>query len=132
MADIVLLRCSNNFARNTCPVTLATSSPGTPVIPLGSEMAAALKLLLDNGFTIRSSEGDNLGFSYTLVRESAPAQPGLIEYFEQRIGQTVTVETNGGTVSGVVILVGTDVVQLHEPTGDLLLVLLDQVNAAYS
>lgn len=132
MADIVLLRCENNYARNQCPVLISTSSPGAVQIPLGTELAAALKLLLEAGYTIRSSDGDPSGFSYTLIRDTIPGPPGMFEFFEQRIGQTITIETNGGTVSGVILLVGTDVVQLQEPTGDLLLVLFDQINAAYS
>ncbi|WP_028561726.1 DUF2642 domain-containing protein [Paenibacillus pinihumi] len=60
-----------------------------------------------------------------------PENPAIIEYFKGKIGQTVTVETPAGTVSGVVLIVGTDVIQFQEPTGDIVLVLASQINAVY-
>ncbi|MBJ6363046.1 DUF2642 domain-containing protein [Paenibacillus sp. GCM10012307] len=131
MADIVLLRCDNNYARNAARVTLSSSSSAAPSILLGTSMAAALEQLTNAGFSIQSGSADGAGFSFTLIRGEQPENPGIIDYFKDKIGENVTIETLAGTVGGTVLNVGIDVIKLQEPAGDILLVRAAQINAAY-
>jgi ribosomal 30S subunit maturation factor RimM len=130
MADIFLLRGDNMYSKNRCPVTVARGSSNAPVIPLGTEMSAALELLINAGFEIRHADADPIGFSYTLVRTSTPP-PDPTEFLESLLGEQITVETDAGTVSGILTFVGSDVIQLEEATGDIVLVPISAIVAVY-
>ncbi len=129
MADIFLLRGDNRYSKNGCSVSIASGSANAPVIQLGTEMTAALELLINAGFEIRYADADPVGFSYTLVRASAPPDP--IDYFKGRLGEQITVETDAGAVSGILTFVGSDVIQLEEATGDTVLVPISAIIAVY-
>jgi hypothetical protein len=129
MADIFLLRGDNMYSKNRCPVTVASGSLSAPVIPLGTELSAALELLINAGFEIRHADSDPIGFGYTLVRASTPPDP--TEFLESLLGEQITVETDAGAVSGILTFVGSDVIQLEEATGDTVLVPISAIVAVY-
>jgi ribosomal 30S subunit maturation factor RimM len=130
MADIYLLRGDCMYAKNRCPISYASGSSNAPVVQLGTEMSAALELLMNAGFEIRYESADPVGFSYTLVRESTPP-PGPNDYLESLLGEQITVETDAGAVSGILTFVGSDVIQLEEATGDTVLVPIAAIVAVY-
>jgi len=130
MADVYLLRGDNVYSKNRCPVSYAGGSANAPVIQLGTELTVALELLMNAGFEIRYESADPTGFSYTLIRVSAPP-PDPTDYFKERLGEQLTVESDAGAVSGQLTFVGTDVIQLEEATGDIVLVPISAIVAVY-
>ncbi|MCF8567630.1 hypothetical protein LLE49_23200 [Alicyclobacillus tolerans] len=55
--------------------------------------------------------------------------PGLQASFQSKLDQTVTVSTPDGNITGVVIVVGTDAVELRETTGNIVIIPYSQVTA---
>lgn len=51
------------------------------------------------------------------------------QFFQSRIGTTVSVTTDAGVVSGTITEVGTNYVRLTESDGDLVFIPLDEVNS---
>ncbi|WP_426448067.1 hypothetical protein ACP26L_27095 [Paenibacillus sp. S-38] len=128
MAEYVVMRCNFVYLNSLIVVTAYSGTAGAPNIPIGTEVAAALQLLDNSGFEIQNSTADAQGYSYTLYTEE---QPDVPPYLEDKIGDTVTIETNAGTVTGVLQMVGSNVVQVLEPTGDILLIPISSINAIY-
>lgn len=62
-----------------------------------------------------------------LQRLLTPENP-VEEFLQGRIGTTVTVETDAGGISGTVVALGTDYVQILEPSGNTVLVPLQSIN----
>ena len=53
--------------------------------------------------------------------------PAMQSFFENRMGSTVTISTQGGTFTGVVTLVGPDAVQIREATGNIVIIPFAQI-----
>ncbi|UOF90556.1 hypothetical protein LSG31_22315 [Fodinisporobacter ferrooxydans] len=59
-----------------------------------------------------------------------PNNPVLQQFFQSRTGQTVTITTPAGTVTGTVLIAGTNAVELRETaTGDIIIVPYSKVVA---
>ncbi|MDQ0060246.1 hypothetical protein [Paenibacillus harenae] len=48
---------------------------------------------------------------------------------QARTGTTATIETNAGSISGTIVAVGIDFVQILEPTGDIVLIPISSITA---
>jgi prefoldin subunit 5 len=57
---------------------------------------------------------------------TAPIQ-SVRALLQARIGTTATIETDAGSISGTVLAVGIDFVQILEPTGDIVLIPLSSI-----
>lgn len=55
--------------------------------------------------------------------------PALGRFLESKLGQTVTISTPGGSVSGTVVLVGSDAVEIRENTGDIVIIPFSKITA---
>ena len=62
------------------------------------------------------------------VGQLADPFAGLRSALENRLNTAVTIETNAGPVSGTLIAIGTDFVEILEPNGDLAFIPLNNVN----
>lgn len=126
MAQYVLLRCSIVSLNGDIVVSAYSASANDITVGINDSAAAAMQSLTDNGYVLTGYDADPLGFSYTFTRDGY--QPsGIRELLLERLGQTVALETSAGTVSGVVLQVGIDVVELREASGDILLVPLASI-----
>jgi len=56
------------------------------------------------------------------VVSDLPPNPALEALFAGQIGQTVSVSTASGTLTGTVVVAGTNAVELRENTGDILII----------
>ncbi|MCZ8518561.1 MULTISPECIES: DUF2642 domain-containing protein [Paenibacillus] len=128
MPEYVIMRCGYVHLNGLIVVTAYSATSGAPAIALGAPAAAALQSLANSGFEIQDSSADAQGYSYTLYTEDQPSVP---PFLEDKIGETITVETDAGTVSGVLQFVGPDVIQVLETTGDILLIPIPSINAVY-
>jgi len=123
--DIIVLRSRNHFFRRKTTVFIISQAGAAPTIPTGMELAVALQILINAGFSIKYADANSCGFYYTLIRASSSSFP--IDFFKDRVGQTLTIESPAGAVSGVLIYVGTDFIQLEESTGDQVLIPLASI-----
>lgn len=57
---------------------------------------------------------------------TGPTQ-GTRALLQARIGTTATIETNAGSISGTVLAVGIDFVQILEPTGDIVIIPISSI-----
>lgn len=57
---------------------------------------------------------------------TAPTQ-GARALLQGRMGSVVSIETNAGSISGTIVEVGVDYVQILEPTGDIVLIPLRSI-----
>ncbi|MGF7035636.1 hypothetical protein J2T17_006669 [Paenibacillus mucilaginosus] len=128
MAEYVVMRCDFVPLNGIIVVTAYSGSAGAPSIALGTDAAVALQILDNSGFEIQDATSDANGYSYTLYTGDQVTPP---PYLVDRIGESVTIETDAGTITGVLQLVGTDVIQVLEPTGDILLIPIPSINAVY-
>ncbi len=128
MADYIVLRASYVYGTGSLIVTAVSGSGGSPAVAINTPISQVLDQLTDEGYLIDYSGSDSSGTTYSLRRaESYP-----IEFIEDLLGQSVVIETNAGTVTGTLTLVGTDVVQVLEPTGDIVLIPLNSINSVYT
>lgn len=63
------------------------------------------------------------------VESGVTPNPALQASFQSKLNQTVTVSTPDGSVTGVVIVVGTDAVELREGSGDIVIIPYSKVTA---
>lgn len=63
------------------------------------------------------------------IASGQPDNPALQSLFKSKQGQTVTVSTASGTLSGTVTLVGTNAVELTESNGDIVIIPYDKITA---
>jgi hypothetical protein len=129
MADIILMRCDCDYTKNLIYVSCVNGSAGTPFPQLYSRAVDALAYLMEVGFSIRYESADPSGFNYTLIRETIPPVNPIIELLESLVNTVVSIETDAGTVSGLLLLVGTDVIELREASGDIVLIPIASINA---
>ncbi|MDF2722044.1 MAG: hypothetical protein K0Q59_1719 [Paenibacillus sp.] len=130
MAEFILLRCSKVNVNGDIVVSAFSASSADAPVSINTPAADALRQLTGSGYALYGFSADSSGFSYTLTKgDDLPAD--IRELLLERIGETVALETSAGTVSGVVVQVGVDVVELRESTGDTLLVPLASVQTVF-
>ncbi|MFD2612388.1 hypothetical protein [Paenibacillus gansuensis] len=96
---------------------------------VGNIAKAAQYLINEQNFTILSDDSDEKGITMVFIRNAPPtAENPLIPVLQERLNTTITVLTDAGEVSGTLTLVGTDVIQITEPGGTVVLIPLSQVN----
>jgi hypothetical protein len=89
--------------------------------------------LLGQGYTLSYQSADDDGVTMTFYRDTGPTPPpppddSLIQALRARLNTTVTISTNAGDITGVLNLVGTDVIRIVEPTGNIVLIPISQIN----
>jgi uncharacterized protein YlxW (UPF0749 family) len=65
----------------------------------------------------------------TQIDSGVTPNPALQSFLQSKQGQTVTVSTPAGNVTGVVILVGTDAVEIRESNGDIVIIPFSKITA---
>jgi hypothetical protein len=129
MADVVVLRADCRYNKNSIRISCITGTIGADYGGmLYADLAQALKYLLEDGYRIIQSDGDASGFNYTLIREPDATEP-IREELEERVNTTVTIETDAGPVTGVLVLIGTDAITIEEPGGTTVIIPIRSVNA---
>jgi hypothetical protein len=100
----------------------ATSRSGSaPIVPLFSQASVAISDLLNQGFVLSATTGSTFGPCFTLIRTQSTSNPDQT-FFAGKVGQTLTVHTGGGDVTGTVVLAGVDFVEIVENTGNIVMI----------
>ena len=120
MADSVVLACRTNMLNSGIYVAATSRSGSAPIVPLFSQASVAIADLLNQGFVLSATTGSTFGPCFTLIRTQStnPDQA----FFAGKIGQTLTVHTGGGDVTGTVVLAGVDFVEIIENTGNIVMI----------
>lgn len=130
MTDFIVLNCRIRWIGpgREIIVLASSSSVNAPTVHIGAQISDILSTLNDQGFKIVFSGTNLLGPTYTLEREES-TDP--LAYYRSRLDTNITVETAAGSVTGLLVFVGSDVIQLEESTGDTVLVPIVNIIAAY-
>jgi hypothetical protein len=129
MADIIVLRGSyNNLVGGILVTSISNNGYTTNEELYGKDIASCIAYLLEEGLTLEFQSADSNGHTVMFTRsEPVPPNP-IIALLQSRISTVVTLITDGGSVTGILILLGTDVAQLLEESGDIVLVPIAQIN----
>lgn len=77
---------------------------------------------MEAGFSLVDYDGNGNVTTYFMIREAVVAGCNPIIAVEGRINTQITIQTAAGTLSGTLILIGSNVVEILEPSGDILLI----------
>ena len=129
MADIIILRGSYNHLVGGIPVTTISKHGNTIEEDLsGQDMASCISYLLEEGLTLQFQSADSGGYTVVFIRSDSVPQSPTVILLQNRINTVVTLLTDAGPVTGTLLSLGTDVAQLQEESGDILLVPFAQIN----
>ncbi|MFC0215276.1 hypothetical protein ACFFK0_23055 [Paenibacillus chartarius] len=131
MARTIVLRGTYNHLKGKIPVTAVSSFGFTPEVNLrGMDIAQCISYLLEEQFTIQFQSSDTTGYTVSLTDQAAnPGTGPIVDLLEDRVGETVTVVTDAGAISGTLQILGTDVIQILEPSGSIAVVPIVQIQA---
>ncbi|RTE10029.1 hypothetical protein [Paenibacillus whitsoniae] len=121
--DIVVIIAGNSYATRCAVINCYDATMEFPGLEVGAKLTPVLASLMEAGFHVRDYEGNSNVTTYFLIRGSADdggCHP--LAALDGRLNTQVTIQTSAGTVSGLVLLIGSDVVELLEPSGDILLI----------
>ncbi|MNI40880.1 hypothetical protein D3C73_951170 [compost metagenome] len=128
MADIIVLRGSyNNLAGGILVTGISTNGNATDEELYGKDIASCISYLLEEGLTLDFQSSDPTGYTATFIRSEPVPQNPVITILQSRINTMVTLITDAGSVTGILTLLGTDVAQLQEASGDVALVPIAQI-----
>ncbi|MGG1518494.1 hypothetical protein ABE504_23955 [Paenibacillus oryzisoli] len=119
--DIVVIIAGNSYATQRAVINCFDATLVFPGLEVGAKLAPVLASLIEAGFYVRDFDGHSNVTTYILMRESTPGCHPLAA-LDGRLNTQVTIQTGAGTVSGLVLLIGSNVVELLEPSGDILLI----------
>ncbi|MNN46497.1 hypothetical protein D3C81_1608790 [compost metagenome] len=129
MADIIVLRGSYNNLVGGIPVTSISNYGDTTEEDLyGQDIASCISYLLGEGLTLQFQSADSSGYTATFIRPDTVPQSPIVTLLQSRVGTVVTLLTDAGAVTGTLLPLGTDVAQLLEESGDIVLVPFAQIN----
>ncbi|SDO21724.1 Protein of unknown function [Paenibacillus sp. yr247] len=126
MAEVVVLRAS--FDGHRIDVKYVSSSISRYKKELhGKSVARAMVILQGANFTLDYKQSDSKGITLIFTLGTETPNP-LIELLQSRLNTRVTILTDAGEVSGILTLIGTDVIQINEDSGNIVLILISQIN----
>jgi len=129
MADIIVLRGSyNNLVGGILVTSISNNGITTEEDLYGKDIASCISYLLEEGLTLEFQSADSNGYTVMFNRTEPVPQNPIITILQSRIDTVVTLITDAGSVTGILIMLGTDVVQLLEESGDIILVPIAQIN----
>jgi len=129
MADIIILRGSYNHLVGGIPVTTISKFGNTIGEDFrGQEMATAISRLIEEGLTLQFHSSDSSGYTVVFIRSDSVPQSPTATLLQSRVNTVVTLLTDAGPVTGTLLSLGTDVAQLQEESGDILLIPFTQIN----
>ncbi|BFT75027.1 hypothetical protein [Paenibacillus sp. P36] len=120
--EIVLIIAGNSYSTQRAVINLYDATLDFPGLAIGAKLTPVLASLMEAGFTLVDFDGNGNVTTYFLVREQVTAGCNPLTAVEGRLNTQVTIQTGAGTESGTLILVGSDVIEILEPSGDILLI----------
>ncbi|MDU0203583.1 hypothetical protein ACYEXS_01340 [Paenibacillus sp. MAH-36] len=120
--EIVLIIAGNSYSTQRAVINCYDATLDFPGLEVGAKLTPVLAALMEAGFTLVDFDGNGNVTTYFLVREQVAASCNPLTAVEGRLNTQVTIQTGAGTESGTLILVGSDVIEILEPSGDILLI----------
>lgn len=120
--DVVTIISGNSYSTNGCIINCFDATMDFPGLVLGARLTPVLAALMEAGFTLVDYDGNGNVTTYFLVRDQAVAGCNPLAAVEGRLNTQVTIQTGAGTESGTLIVIGTNVIEILEPSGDILLI----------
>jgi|GEM_PF-6453786 len=119
MVDIVIIVAGNSYATQRAVINCFDATIDFPGLVEGARVTPVVAALMAEGFTLVSFDGSDSVTTYLFTRETV-SDP--LAALRARLNTAITVTTEVGTVSGLLVLVGSDVIEIIEPTGDIVLI----------
>jgi hypothetical protein len=120
--DIVVIIAGNSYSTNRSVISCFDATMDFPGLEVGAKLTPVLALLMEAGFSLVDYDGNGNVTTYFMVREAVVAGCNPLRAVEGRLNTQVTVQTGAGTESGTLILIGSNVIEILEPSGDILLI----------
>ncbi|MBB3113317.1 chromosome segregation ATPase [Paenibacillus phyllosphaerae] len=115
----------------TSPVSLLQQSVDALGAAIGSltDRVALIEAAIHRNRIELGEMRSTVGSLTSEVGELTSEEQSIRSQLQQRIGAQVTIDTPVGTVTGVLIAVGEDFVELQESTGAILVVRIAKINS---
>lgn len=120
--DVIVIIAGNSYATQRAIINCFDANIDFPGLEIGAKLTPVLAALMEAGFSVVDFTGNGNVTTYFLVREAVVAGCNPLRAVEGRLNTQVTVTTGAGTESGTLILIGSDVIEILEPSGDILLI----------
>ncbi|MBA2938480.1 hypothetical protein HZF08_09165 [Paenibacillus sp. CGMCC 1.16610] len=120
--DVIVIVAGNSYATMRAVINCFDATLDFPGLEVGAKLTPVLASLMEAGFSVVDFTGNGNVTTYFMVREQAVTSCNPLTAVEGRLNTQVTIQTGAGTESGTLILVGPDVVEILEPSGDILLI----------
>ncbi|MBD0381598.1 hypothetical protein [Paenibacillus sedimenti] len=121
MPDIVTIISGNSYSTNGCIINCFDATIDFPGLEIGARLTPVLASLMEAGFEVYDYDGNGNVTTFFLVRGTTPGCNPL-RAVQGRLNNEITVTTGAGTVSGRLIFIGSNVIEIRESTGDLVLI----------
>ncbi|NOV04257.1 hypothetical protein [Paenibacillus planticolens] len=122
MLDMVVIIAGNSYATNKAVINCFDATMDFPGLEVGARVTPVLAALMQAGFTLVDFDGNDNVTTYFLIKEESSASCTPLNAVAGRLNTEVTVQTGAGTESGLLLLIGSNVIELLEPSGDILLI----------
>lgn len=120
--DIIVIVSGNSYATHMSVISCYDATLYFPGLEIGAKLTPVLAALMEAGFNLVEFDGNGNVTTYLLVREQVAAGCNPLTAVEGRLNTEVTIQTGAGTVSGLLLLIGTNVIEILEPSGDIVLI----------
>lgn len=120
--DVVVIIAGNSYATQCAVINCFDATLDFPGLEIGAKLTPVLALLMEAGFSLVDYDGNGNVTTYFMIREAVAAGCNPLRAVEGRLNTQVTIQTGAGTESGTLILIATDVIEILEPSGDILLI----------
>ncbi|MCY9658915.1 hypothetical protein P5G65_17895 [Paenibacillus chondroitinus] len=120
--DVIVIVAGNSYATMRAVINCFDATLDFPGLEVGAKLTPVLASLMEAGFSVVDFTGNGNVTTYFMVREQAVTSCNPLTAVEGRLNTQVTIQTGAGTESGTLVLVGSDVVEILEPSGDILLI----------
>ncbi|MZQ85993.1 hypothetical protein GQF01_28215 [Paenibacillus sp. 5J-6] len=120
--DVVVIIAGNSYATQRAVINCYDATLDFPGLEVGAKLTPVLASLMESGFSLVDYDGNGNVTTYFMVREAVVSACNPLSAVEGRLNTQVTIQTGAGTESGTLILIGSDVIEILEPSGDILLI----------
>jgi hypothetical protein len=122
MPDIVNIVASNSYTTNGCIISCFDSTTSFPGLTVGVHVTPVVAALINAGYDLYDYGADGSVNTYLLIRGNHTGGCNPLVAFKGRLNTPVTVSTAAGVESGLLLVIGSDAIEILEGTGDIVLI----------
>lgn len=120
--DIVVIIAGVSYSTNRSIISAFDATMNFPGLEVGVKVTPVLAALMEAGFSLVDYDGNGNVATFFLIRDQVITVCNPLSAVEGRLNTQVTIQTAAGIESGTLILIGSNVLEILEPSGDILLI----------